>query len=308
MPCQHPIQERLRAGQIWAKYGPWLINGASDAIRWDAGKTPPVLRDSLFPILPPQAGGAAPVTAPPVPDRKFKIADLYCKAGGAGMGYHQAGFDVVGYDIEPQKRYPFEFRRRDVLALTPEELREEFDAIHASPPCQADTSLKHMPNARKHANLAAPTRALLQASGLPYIIEGVRGAPLHGGMLCGTMFGLGSEDAELQRHRLFETSWFLFGWPECQHGARGVIGLYGGHTRNRKRQSVIGVYGHGPSNARGGSRRAPDKGVDGFNMEQGREAMGIAWMTQAELSQAIPPAYTKWLGHHLLAELALAAA
>ena len=107
----------------------------------------------------------------------MKIADLFCCAGGAGMGYSRARFEVVGFDINPQPRYPFEFRRRDVLTITPEELAAEFDAIHASPPCQAHTSMKGMWNAKDHLDRVPETRALLKASGLPWIMENVVGAP-----------------------------------------------------------------------------------------------------------------------------------
>lgn len=234
------------------------------------------------------------------------LLDLFCKAGGAGAGYAQAGFEVVGVDIEPQRRYPFDFIQGDVLALTPDFLAG-FDAIHASPPCQAHTSLKTMHNAKDHPNLIPATRAMLQASGKPYIIENVEGAkaelidPI---LLCGTMFGLGVEDAELRRHRLFETSFPIILRPACQHGQRDVIGLYGGHVRNRRRARTIGIYGEGCRD----SRRKFDKGVPDFTIDQGRAAMGCDWMTVAELSQAIPPAYTRFLGEHLLRVLNMQAA
>jgi DNA (cytosine-5)-methyltransferase 1 len=219
------------------------------------------------------------------------------------MGYHQAGFDVVGFDIKPQKRYPFEHRVRDVLTITPKELRAEFDAIHASPPCQFGTAMRTMHNAKEHANLIPATRALLRASGLPYIIENVQGAMSHlidPILLCGTMFGLGVEDAELQRHRGFELSFPILLVPQCQHGDRDVLGVYGGHVRNRRRIRTMGIYGEGVRDSR---RRKFDKGVPDFSIDQGRAAMGCDWMTTAELSQAIPPAYTKWLGDHLMQHL-----
>lgn len=231
---------------------------------------------------------------------KPRLLDLFCCAGGAGEGYAQAGFEVVGVDVRPQPRYPFEFVQADVLGLDPEWVAS-FDAIHASPPCQAHTSLKTMHNAKEHPNLIPQTRAMLQASGLPYIIENVEGARDHliaPVMLCGTMFGLGIEDAELRRHRLFECSFFAL-TPECNHGGRDVVGVYGGHVRNRRRARTIGIYGEGCRD----SRRKFDKGVPDFSVEQGRAAMGAEWMTVAELSQAIPPAYTKFLGHQLMAHV-----
>lgn len=235
------------------------------------------------------------------------------------MGYHRAGFEVFGIDIRPQKNYPFAFHQGDVLAVVTALLRGErvaftckdggvielglsdFDAIHASPPCQKHSALAVLPcvQAKGHVDLIPQTRAFLEAAGLPYVIENVMGAPVQGIMLCGTMFDLGSGDAELQRHRLFETSWFIWGAPVCRHGKPSVIGVYGGHIRDRRR--VIGVYGKG-CEQRGGQRnkngRAPN-----FSIHQGREAMGIDWMTQVELSQAIPPAYTEWLGRQLVAQV-----
>lgn len=230
--------------------------------------------------------------------RRPRLLDLFCCAGGAGMGYSRAGFDVVGVDVNPQPRYPFEFVQSDVLSLDPHWVAG-FDAIHASPPCQAHTAMKTMHNAKDHLDLVPETRELLNASGLPWIMENVVGAPMESPiLLCGTMFGLGVEDAELKRHRLFETSFSVPLVPQCQHGARATIGIYGGHVRNRQR--TIGIYGKGARD----SRRKSDRGVPDFTADQGRAAMGIDWMTLTELSQAIPPAYTEWLGGQLLAHLA----
>ncbi len=234
-----------------------------------------------------------------------RILDLFCCAGGAGMGYHQAGFDVHGVDIRAQPRYPFQFSQGDALGalwamIITGEIRK-YDAIHASPPCQAHSVLKNMHNARAHVDLVPETREALQASGLPWVIENVVGAPLVNPItLCGTMFGLGVEDADLQRHRLFELSHPILFVPECQHGQRDTIGVYYGHARNRRRARTIGVYGEGARD----SRRKFDKGVPDFTVEQARVAMGIDWMTLAELCQAIPPAYTNFIGQHLLTVLA----
>lgn len=230
-----------------------------------------------------------------------RLIDGFCCAGGAARGYQRAGFHVTGYDIKPQPRYAGDvFVLGSFLDLTPEYIRENFDAAHASPPCQAHTAMKTMHNAKVHADLVEPTRALLMASGLPWIMENVVGAPLDNPtLLCGTMFGLGVEDAELRRHRLFETSFHVLA-PTCQHGQRDTIGIYGGHVRNRRRARTIGVYGEGARD----SRRKFDKGVPDFTTDQGRVAMGIDWMTTAELSQAIPPAYTEFLGRQLLAQIA----
>jgi DNA (cytosine-5)-methyltransferase 1 len=223
--------------------------------------------------------------------------DLFCGAGGVSMGLHRAGFDVVGVDVTYQPRYPFQFINTDALGpdITYEFLRR-FDLIWASPPCQAHTDLKTMHNAKKHIDLIPPTRRLLQSSGRPWVVENVPGSPLEFSiLLCGTMFGLGCRDAELRRHRLFETSRMLLA-PTCQHGDRPVIGLYGGHQRNRKR--FISIYGEGCRE----STRKHDKGHPDFTVEDGRAAMGIDWMTLAELCQAIPPAYAEFIGRQFLAE------
>lgn len=235
--------------------------------------------------------------------RKPRLLDLFCGAGGCSVGYHRAGFDVVGVDIAPQKRYPYEFHQGDALEFVAEH-GHEFDVIHASPPCQAHSSMRTMYNAREHEDFIAPTRLLLQATGLPYVIENVIGAPLPSGiLLCGTMFGLGYEDAELRRHRLFESNVLMLA-PPCRHGYRSsVVGVYGGHLRNRRRRT-IGVYGEGVRD----SVRKVDRGVEDFGVEHGREAMGIDWMTLAELCQAIPPAYTEWLGQQLIGYLEAIAA
>ena len=226
--------------------------------------------------------------------RKLKALDLFCCAGGASMGLHHAGFDVVGVDIKPQKNYPFEFHQADALTFP----LDGFDFIWASPPCQAHTAMKTMHNAKKHPDLIPPTRARLLASGKPWVMKNVMGAPLINPIvLCGTMFDLGFEDADLRRHRQFETSFPIAAPGKCQHGNRAVIGIYGGHIRNRKRRT-IGIYGEGCRD----SRRKLDRGVDEFTVENGREAMGIDWMTLAELCQAIPPAYSQYLAGGFLSQ------
>lgn len=212
----------------------------------------------------------------------MKALDLFCKAGGAGMGLHQAGFEVTGIDIEPQKNYPFTFLQGDVLKINIEWARQ-FDLIWASPPCQAHTSLKKMHNAKKHIDLVPQTRELLKRIDRPYIIENVVGAPLRDPVvLCGSMFGLCTTDAELRRHRLFETSFVVQPPRPCSHGSKSrVIGVYGGHGRDRRRI----------------------QNTQDFSTEHRREAMGIAWMNGMELSQAIPPAYSKYLAEQFLKTL-----
>lgn len=184
-----------------------------------------------------------------------RALDLFCSAGGVSMGLHRAGFDVTGVDIRKQRRYPFRFVHADALDFP----LEGYDFIWASPPCQAFTSLRHMPTAREHPNLIPETRARLVASSIPYCIENVEGAPLGESgyliMLCGTMFGLGTSDgrAELRRHRLFETSFSIPLRPACQHGygtigSLSVCGDYAEVNANRQGcRSVLSVTGDSAS-------------------------------------------------------------
>lgn len=222
-----------------------------------------------------------------------KALDLFCCAGGASMGMHRAGFDVTGIDILPQPRYPFRFIQGDAL----DQDMADFDFVWASPPCQAHTAMKTMHNAKEHQDLIPATRSKLESWGGLWVMENVVGAPLRNPVtLCGTMFGLGCEDAELRRHRLFECSFAILA-ADCRHGLRSAtMGVYGGHLRNRQRARTIGIYGEGVRD----SVRKVDKGVADFDVKQGREAMGIDWMTLAELCQAIPPAYSEYLARHAM--------
>ena len=229
-----------------------------------------------------------------------RLLDLFCGAGGAAMGYHRAGFEVVGVDIAPQKRYPFRFVQADALAYVREH-GHEFDAIHASPPCQRYSALRSRHGDRDYPDLVAPTRDALNAAGLPWVIENVPGAPLLSPMLlCGTMFGLVTESGELWRHRLFETSWpCAVLTPPCHHTAR-PIRCYGGgglYSRNPPPRRVVGISGHTGGRELRRAGCTPRSGI-----EERRAVMGIAWMTRDELSQAIPPAYTEFIGRFLLTE------
>ena len=213
-------------------------------------------------------------------ERKPRLLDLYCGAGGAAMGYHRAGFEVVGVDIEPQPRYPFEFHQADALEFP----LEGFDAYHASPPCQAYSvaSRVHRNRGVEYPDLVGATRERLQ--GKNAVIENVAGAPLKEPiMLCGTMFFLG-----VFRHRFFETSFPIWQPFHIKHNGRIGDGKY---------FSVAG--GAGRWKSWGTVKRNVSKG----SVAEWREALGIDWMTRAELTQAIPPAYTQYIGQHLLAYL-----
>jgi DNA (cytosine-5)-methyltransferase 1 len=224
-----------------------------------------------------------------------RLLDLFCGAGGAAMGYHRAGFDVVGVDIEPQPHYPFEFIRADAMdfvAICTEYGTLDFAAIHASPPCQAYSDLRFIA-ATGHPALIGPVRDLLEATRLPSVIENVEGAPLWNYItLCGTSFGLSCDSGELWRHRRFEAigfDWSLF-VPQCAH---------------RQRARVLGVYGGGAECRVRDGRPVKRRGFHA-SVGEAREVMGIDWMTGAELSQAIPPAYTEFIGAQLVRELARA--
>jgi DNA (cytosine-5)-methyltransferase 1 len=209
-----------------------------------------------------------------------RLLDLFCGQGGAAMGYRRAGFDVVGVDIEPQPRYPFEFHQADALAFVAAH-GHEFDAIHASPPCQAYSVTRSL-SKRDHPELVEPTRAALFATVRPYVIENVPGAPLiHPLVLCGTEFGLRSPSGHwVRRHRLFESNVFLYGAGHCH--CAGKLTAY--------------TTGHPPAETtlwKGWQMGRRDSAV----------AFDIDWMSGDGLVQAIPPAYTEFVGEQLLAHL-----
>jgi len=218
-----------------------------------------------------------------VDTRTPRLLDLFCGAGGAGEGYRRAGFDVTGVDIKPQPRNPHRFIQADALDYLAVHARE-FDAIHASPPCQAYSTLRAMHPTRTYPELIEPVRELLLRAGRPFVIENVPGSPLrsasdlfggHGVMLCGSMFGLGVQRGYLRRHRLFETT-----FPICQ-------------LRCRHRGMAVGVYGHG------GQTRKHRM----LYRAEAAMAMDIYWMTRDEMCQAVPPAYTEFIGGYLLRHL-----
>lgn len=207
-----------------------------------------------------------------------RLLDLFCGAGGCAAGYHRAGFDVVGVDIEPQPHYPYEFHQADALTYP----LAGFDVIHASPPCQAySQAAQTQRNAGKeYPDLLAPTREKLIAAGLPWVIENVPGAPMRADYkFCGCQFGL-----DLRRERWFEVSWPVAYslMPPCNHP-----------------YPVVSVVGHGaPAWVR--ERLGYNPTIADY-----RAAMGIDWMNRNELSQAIPPAYTEYIGAQLLDHLAV---
>jgi len=206
----------------------------------------------------------------------YKLLDLYCGSGGAAMGYYKAGFQITGIDIKKQPRYPFDYIQGDVLKLAPK-ICSYFDVIHASPPCQFASILTPKEYKSKHPNLIPATRTILKNSGKLYVIENVSGAkewlenPL---LLCGTFFNL-----NLYRHRLFEISPRIAPpITKCDHSKHPVV--VSGRTRRLIR----------------GKRRD-------FSAQERRDAMQTPWMRIVDMDEAIPPAYTEWIGRELISLL-----
>jgi hypothetical protein len=198
---------------------------------------------------------------------KPRLLDLFCGAGGCSMGYHRAGFEVVGVDINPQPRYPFEFHQADAMTYP----LEGFDVIHASPPCKAHTKTGwaiYFGYRGNHADLLTPTRERLVSQEALWVIENVPGSPMRPDVvLCGSQFGL-----NLRRHRWFEASFPIFTLlTPCSH--KGGVASPHGHARKAGQLATW----------------AP--------------ALGIDWMTEDEMAQAIPPAYTEWIGKQLMEAL-----
>lgn len=218
-----------------------------------------------------------------------RLLDLFCGAGGAAEGYARAGFDVVGVDVKPQPRFPFRFAQLDAIAFlenVPAYI-STFDAIHASPPCQAFTAYRRKGHVKDSPDLVGVTRELLEATGLPFVIENVEGAPLVDPvMICGSMF---DPVMNIRRHRLFEANWDLEPpeWP-CRHKLQ-VSRLYPGGASRRD-------YG----DSRTLVRATVEVGTWDIPVDVQREAMDIDWMELGELSEAIPPAYTEHIGRQLI--------
>lgn len=213
--------------------------------------------------------------------RKPRLLDLFCGEGGASAGYVAAGFEVVGVDIAPMDRYPFEFHQADAMTFS----LEGFDAIHASPPCHDHTILnKSVKKDYGTGWMLAATIERLKATGVPWVVENVEAktVTMDGWYftLCGSMFGL-----RVQRHRRFGSSQ-MFLPPTCDHKAQRALG------------PVVTVTGH---SAQGREyRRRKELGIPVDTLEDRKAAMGIDWMSRDALSEAIPPAYTKWIGEQLL--------
>lgn len=201
-----------------------------------------------------------------------RLLDLFCGAGGAGMGYYHAGFEVVGVDINPQPDYPFEFRQADALTYP----LDGFDAIHASPPCPVHSSLNGWSGDSKEPDLIPQTRERLRQTGLPYVIENVEGAPLENPVrICGQALGL-----KVRRHRLFECN-FPVMVHSCQHPEPPVIvvgGSIGRKVFDPRRKAIAPTF------------------------EEAKEVMGMPWVTTRQgVVNAIPPAYTEHIGGYLMA-------
>ena len=204
----------------------------------------------------------------------MKLLDLFCGVGGASVGYARAGFEVHGVDLKHGKRYPYTYTRADVLdVLQDDNFIQQFDVIHASPPCQTHSITQHLRNAQgkttSKIDLIPETRAALIASDKPYIIENVPGSPLINPIqLCGSSFGL-----KVRRHRLFESNMPLEG-SVCNHKLQG---------------RPIGVYGSL-------NDEIPKGGKTAATIDEARDAMGMPWAIWTELVEAIPPAFTEYLG------------
>ena len=216
-----------------------------------------------------------PPSSCPIPNiqkHPLCLLDLFCGAGGAAVGYSRAGFTIVGVDNRPQPNYPFEFHEADALTFS----LAGFDAVHASPPCQAFST--QTAKRGRHTDLIALIRGRLC---IPYVIENVPTAPLHSPVrLCGSSFGL-----NLRRHRHFEVNWPLRGKP-CNHTWQTprFRSLDFEMVKKGRLASVVGVHGH---------INYPGE----FRLRC--HAMGISWMSNAELVEAVPPAYAEYVGRQL---------
>ena len=204
---------------------------------------------------------------------KPKLLDLFCGAGGAAMGYYRAGFEVVGVDIEPQPHFPFEFHQADALTYP----LSGFDAYHASPPCQSYSVSQHMLGTKGSPKYIEPVREALEDTRKPFVIENVPGSPLENPIeLSGMSFGL-----NIIRRRLFELHGFEILFIPSPH-----------QVRNYRAEGYL-PYHHGTSEKRG---HLPNI----WTKPRLQGAMEIDWMSIKEMTQAIPPAYTEYIGQYLM--------
>jgi DNA (cytosine-5)-methyltransferase 1 len=211
-----------------------------------------------------------------------RLLDTFAGAGGCSVGYARAGFEVTGVDIEPHPDYPYELIVADAMeVLTDRTFLDRFDVVHASPPCPRYSTATPVEARERHPDLVGPVREHLVEWGGSYVIENVPGAPMpNAAMLCGSSFGL-----RVRRHRLFESDQPIMS-PGCWHDGQVVLGVYGDHPD------------------RPGGWLRPDgtsRGLKATSIREAQEALGIDWMTRwDDLTDAIPPAYTEYLGGQLL--------
>lgn len=216
--------------------------------------------------------------------RRLKLLDLFCCAGGASAGYHMAGFDVMGIDQDWQPNYPFFMRREKLFheqeAAFAQWVRENFDAVHASPPCQQHSDLAKQ-SKREYPCFIKATRRVLNLTRLPYVIENVEGAPLVNPVkLCGTNF----PELRVIRHRLFEANWPLWAPEKC-----GPHPLCFTHDKRKAHYGKLDDMKAFVQVTGGGN----------CSIAAARDAMKIDWMNKRELNEALPPAYTRFIGGQL---------
>ena len=222
--------------------------------------------------------------------QRLKLLDLFCGGGGASMGYHEAGYEVTGVDLRAQPDYPFTFIQADAMAILADlDFLNQFDVIHASPPCQVFTRARHLMKAQGNStdkpDLVEAVRTALIAWGGTYVIENVPDAPMNGITLCGSSFNL-----KVRRHRIFESNVVI---PELVHYHKeqgkpvGVYGAMGDQLQGEDK--VTGKYVYGGTVAK--------------TLLEAQDAMGIDWLKWQQLKESIPPAYTKYIGEKLSTEV-----